>query len=212
VVAFRGRYVRSAPFVRSETVCAQVHWVYPYEKLRAINVEATVACLRLASVGPALVPLTFVSSTSVFDCEHYIMRSDRVREDDDLAGGTGLNVGYGPCRTLAVLVIGGRDVLLPRADGWVSARAIQVGGGEAADGGTRPRPAGQRGAPGLHCRQLGNRRYGVHACIGHCTVAGLIGVCGGGRVWPVTNSDDFLWRLAKGCVELSWCGDARPGE
>ena len=73
----------------------QVHWVYPFERLKAINVTSTVDCLRLATLGPALIPVNFVSSTSVFDCDHYILRSERVREDDDLAGGTGLTVGYG---------------------------------------------------------------------------------------------------------------------
>ena len=74
----------------------QVHWVYPYDRLKAINVVSTVDCLRLATSGPVLIPINFVSSTSVFDCDHYILRSERVREDDDLSGGTGLSVGYGP--------------------------------------------------------------------------------------------------------------------
>jgi len=72
-----------------------VHWVYPYEQLKAINVTSTVDLLRMATRGPALIPVTFVSSTSVFDCDHYILRSSRVPEDDDLSGGVGLGVGYG---------------------------------------------------------------------------------------------------------------------
>ena len=81
----------------------QVHWVYPYEQLKPSNVQATVECLKLASVGPALVPITFVSSTSVFDAAPYIIAAERVLENDDLAGGVHLAVGYGaPARAVSL--------------------------------------------------------------------------------------------------------------
>lgn len=46
---------------------AIVHWVYPYTKLKAANVQSTVEALRLATRGSRLASVHFVSSTSVFD-------------------------------------------------------------------------------------------------------------------------------------------------
>ncbi len=50
---------------------AHVHWVLPYDKLKPSNVGGTVEALRLACRRKTK-PFHFVSSTSVFDTEHYV--------------------------------------------------------------------------------------------------------------------------------------------
>jgi L-aminoadipate-semialdehyde dehydrogenase len=82
---------------------AQVHWVYPYSKLKVANVQGTVDALLLCSIGKPK-QFAFVSSTSVLDSEHYVRLSEKstagggtgVLEVDDLEGSrTGLGTGYG---------------------------------------------------------------------------------------------------------------------
>ena len=82
---------------------AQVHWVYPYTKLRPANVHGTVHALQMCASGKPK-QFAFVSSTSVLDNEHYVQLSERalqsggagVLESDDLEGSsTGLSTGYG---------------------------------------------------------------------------------------------------------------------
>jgi L-aminoadipate-semialdehyde dehydrogenase len=94
---------------------ALVHWVYPYTKLRAANVLSTVATILLCATGKPKT-LTFVSSTSALDTDHFVNLSDSilrggggaaplsaagkpfagVPETDDLAGSRrGLGTGYG---------------------------------------------------------------------------------------------------------------------
>ena len=77
--------------------------MYPYDKLKAANVTATLTAVTLASTGrPKL--LSFVSSTSALDTQHYVELSDSllnrglkgVPESDDLEGARlGLKTGYG---------------------------------------------------------------------------------------------------------------------
>ena len=82
---------------------AQVHWVYPYAKLKPSNVQGTIDTLQLAASGKPK-HFAFVSSTSALDSQHYIELSDKslqsggtgVSESDDLLGSrTGLSTGYG---------------------------------------------------------------------------------------------------------------------
>eukprot|EP00160_Parvularia_atlantis_P019990 Unigene8085_Nuclearia_a/m.24782 Unigene8085_Nuclearia_a/g.24782 ORF Unigene8085_Nuclearia_a/g.24782 Unigene8085_Nuclearia_a/m.24782 type:complete len:551 (+) Unigene8085_Nuclearia_a:2347-3999(+) len=129
---------------------AMVHWVFPYDKLKAINVNSTVDCLRLAAVGQTLSPVHFVSSTSVFDADYYVALGERVSENDDLAGGVGLSVGYGQSKWVAEKLL-----LKARARGF----PITI---------TRP-----------------------GYVVGHSQTG-------------VTNVDDYIWRLAKGCAELKY--------
>lgn len=86
-------------------IYAQVHWVYPYERLRSPNVIGTLTAVELASTTKQKL-FVFVSSTSAIDTEYYVrlsdslshLRSERrgVPEDDDLEGArTGLKTGYG---------------------------------------------------------------------------------------------------------------------
>ncbi|ORX94094.1 L-aminoadipate-semialdehyde dehydrogenase [Basidiobolus meristosporus CBS 931.73] len=130
---------------------ALVHWVYPYQKLRAANVIGTLEALRLASEHKTK-SLHFVSSTSVLDSDHYIQLSTTgtpVSENDDLEGSrTGLQTGYGQSK-------------------WVSEKLIME--------------ARKRGLPATIIRP------------GYVVGDSEIGV---------TNTDDFLWRLVKGCIQL----------
>ncbi|KAJ2602780.1 large subunit of alpha-aminoadipate reductase [Coemansia sp. RSA 1722] len=132
---------------------ALVHWVYPYEKLRAPNVLSTIETLRMASEHHVK-PLTFVSSTSALDTDYYVELGDSqktgVRESDDLEGSrTGLGTGYGQSKWVAEKLL-----MHARKDGFPV---------------TIVRPG----------YVLGHSQTGA------------------------TNTDDFIWRLAKGCVELA---------
>ncbi|EGO03599.1 hypothetical protein SERLA73DRAFT_101841 [Serpula lacrymans var. lacrymans S7.3] len=137
---------------------ALVHWVYPYEKLRAANVLATLTAIELASTTKQKL-LVFVSSTSAMDTEHYVRLSDSlshmhgkykgVPESDDLEGARSLlKTGYGQSK-------------------WVSEKLLFE--------------AGKRGLNGHIVRP---------------------GYVVGDSVTAVTNTDDFVWRMVKGCVQL----------
>lgn len=84
---------------------ALVHWVYPYSKLQAANVQGTLEAFKLCTTTK-IKPLCFISSTSVLDTEKYVIRSELnieqglagVEESDDLeASRHGLQTGYGNC-------------------------------------------------------------------------------------------------------------------
>jgi len=135
---------------------AQVHWVYPYNKLRPANVIGTVDLLRLCEYGRPK-SFAFVSSTSVLDSEYYIQLSDSIiqsggvglSESDDLEGSSqGLTTGYGQSK-------------------WAGEYIV--------------REAGRRGLTGCIIRP------------GYIT---------GDSKTGVTNTDDFLVRMIKGCVQL----------
>ncbi|KAK0569390.1 large subunit of alpha-aminoadipate reductase [Tilletia horrida] len=148
---------------------ALVHWVYPYSRLRAANVESTLACIQLATIGKAK-SFTFVSSTSALDTEHYVRLSDTisqrheavanqrplagVAESDDLEGSRiGLRSGYGQSK-------------------WVAERLTMLAASQ-----------------------------GLRASIVRP------GYVVGDSATAVTNTDDFLWRLVKGCQQLGLVPD-----
>ncbi|KAJ1305861.1 hypothetical protein OPQ81_010584 [Rhizoctonia solani] len=140
---------------------AMVHWVYPYPKLRAANVVSTLSVIELASTSKAKM-ISFVSSTSALDTEHYVRLSDSiiasgglgVPESDDLEGArTGLATGYGQTK-------------------WVSEKVLME--------------ASRRG---LSCRIV------------------RPGYVVGDSKSAVTNTDDFIWRLVKGCIQLGLVPD-----
>ncbi|KAF9041288.1 alpha-aminoadipate reductase Lys1p [Panaeolus papilionaceus] len=142
---------------------ALVHWVFPYEKLRAANVLATLTAIDLAATGKPK-SLVFVSSTSAIDTEYYVQLSETlsreaanlrgVPESDDLEGAkSALKTGYGQTK-------------------WVSEKLLFE--------------AGKRGLRG-HIVRPGY-------VVGDSTTA-------------VTNTDDFIWRLVKGCVQLGLVPD-----
>ncbi len=143
---------------------AQVHWVYPYSRLRAANVLSTVACINLAASGKPKT-FTFVSSTSALDTEHYnelsaslVSRPDSkfrgVPESDDLMGSAkGLGTGYGQSK-------------------WVAEKVTM-----------RAAARGLRAAIVRPGYVLGDSKSAV------------------------TNTDDFLLRLVKGCAQLGLVPD-----
>ncbi|KAL5514189.1 hypothetical protein ACEPAG_2277 [Sanghuangporus baumii] len=140
---------------------ALVHWVYPYEKLRAPNVLATLTAIDLARLGKSKA-LVFISSTAVLECAYYVQLSDQlsrsgnggVPESDDLEGArTNLKSGYGQTK-------------------WVSEKLL--------------REAGKRGLRGYIVRP---------------------GYVVGDSESAVTNTDDFIWRLVKGCIQLGLVPD-----
>eukprot|EP01147_Barroeca_monosierra_P005098 gene5098-139_t len=83
---------------------AMVHWVYPYSKLKAANVTGTVEVLRIACTGKHLIPMAFVSSTSIFDCDTYLHMA-HVEEDKKLVAGEKLTVGYGQSKWVAEKIL-----------------------------------------------------------------------------------------------------------
>lgn len=126
---------------------AVVHWVERYEALKAANVDATREAVRFCATRK-IKPLYFVSSTAVFETEHY-QNSFLVTEDDDLSHGASLRVGYGQTK-------------------WVSEQLVR----------------------------RARTEIGVPSCIIRP------GYIVGSTETGVTNSDDFLWRLLSGCLEL----------
>ncbi|KAF8508238.1 alpha-aminoadipate reductase Lys1p [Hysterangium stoloniferum] len=140
---------------------AWVHWVYPYDKLRAANVSSTLAAIKLSSSGRPK-SLAFVSSTAAIETEYYVQLSDSlvnqgrfgVPENDDLEGArTGIPTGYGQSK-------------------WVSEKLLLE--------------AGRRGLTGSILRP---------------------GYVVGDSRSAVTNTDDFIWRLVKGCIQLGLTPD-----
>ncbi|PFH47393.1 hypothetical protein AMATHDRAFT_67824 [Amanita thiersii Skay4041] len=146
---------------------ALVHWVYPYERLRAANVISTLTAIDLASTGKPK-PLIFVSSTSAIDTEHYVKYSDAlvtgrsnyrgIPESDNLEGArVSLKTGYGQSK-------------------WVSEKLLFE--------------AGRRGLRGHIIRP---------------------GYVVGDSQTAVTNTDDFIWRMVKGCIQLGLVPDINNG-
>ncbi|CCH62437.1 hypothetical protein TBLA_0H01500 [Henningerozyma blattae CBS 6284] len=140
---------------------ALVHWVYPYSKLRASNVIATINVMSLATIGKPK-NFDFVSSTSVLDTTFYFDLSEKLIKDgkdgiletDDLMGSSnGLSGGYGQSK-------------------WVAEYLV--------------REAGKRGLRGCIVRP------------GYVTGASKNGSC---------NTDDFLLRFMKGCLQLGYVPD-----
>eukprot|EP00054_Salpingoeca_dolichothecata_P011596 m.64349 g.64349 ORF g.64349 m.64349 type:complete len:1290 (+) comp19542_c0_seq1:69-3938(+) len=86
---------------------AMVHWVYPYSRLKPMNVSGTVQALQLAVAGKKVAAVHFISSTSVFDSPHYMQHTTPVAETDpmDEAGGAGLTVGYGQSKWVAEKIL-----------------------------------------------------------------------------------------------------------
>lgn len=141
---------------------ALVHWVYPYSKLRAANVLATLHVITLSQEHHPK-PISFISTTAVFENpSYYINLSESIvakggrglSEKDTLDGSqTGLEQGYGQSK-------------------WVAERILME--------------AGRRGLRASIVRPsyiLGDSQSAV------------------------TNTDDFVWRLVKGCIQLGLTPD-----
>lgn len=141
---------------------AVVHWVYPYSKLRAANVTATLDVITLSQAGKPK-PITFISTTAVFEVPNYYLKlSDAmiakgglgVPESDPLDGSlSGMATGYGQSK-------------------WVAERIL------------------------MECSRRGLRTSVVRPSY----------VLGDSKS-AVTNTDDFVWRLVKGCIQLGLIPD-----
>ena len=88
---------------------AHVNWMLPYSSLRAANVLSTLECIRLCAEGKPK-QLSFVSSTSTLDSQHYVQLSRDVEtgvlETDDLQGShKGLETGYGQSKWASEYII-----------------------------------------------------------------------------------------------------------
>ncbi|KAK5710241.1 large subunit of alpha-aminoadipate reductase [Elasticomyces elasticus] len=130
---------------------ARVHWLMPYENLKAANVQSTLECIKLCATDKPK-RLAFISSTSALDSEHYMdltAQGKQVLESDDLEGSRqGLATGYGQTK-------------------WVSEKLIAE--------------ASKRGLSSVIIRSgyvLGDTNTGI------------------------SNTDDFLVRMLKGCVQI----------
>lgn len=131
---------------------ARVHWLLPYERLRAANVDSTVEAIKLCQTGSRKKRLAFVSSTSALDVDDYVQRSEAgspVMETDSLeASRQGLATGYGQTK-------------------WTSEKVIAE--------------ACKRGLDAVVIRS---------------------GYVMGDPSSGVSNLDDFLVRMLKGCVQV----------
>jgi len=155
----------------------KVHWVYPYNKLRPANVISTLTAIELASSAAKPKLVSFVSSTSCIDVQHYVRLSDDlahteapgVPEDDDLEGArNGLTIGYGQTKWVA------EKLLMEAAKRGLAVNIVRPGYvvGDSVSAGKRlPDSDPSTLSPSL-------------------------------LISPVTNTDDFIWRLVKGCIQL----------
>ena len=87
---------------------AQVNWMLPYSRLRAVNVLSTLDCIKFCASGKPK-RLAFISSTSTLDCEHFIQLTKTetpVLESDDLKGSSkGLATGYGQSKWTSEYIV-----------------------------------------------------------------------------------------------------------
>ncbi|EMC92814.1 hypothetical protein BAUCODRAFT_263156 [Baudoinia panamericana UAMH 10762] len=130
---------------------ARVHWLLPYQSLKAANVQPTIECIKLCATEKPK-RLAFVSSTSALDSEYYLEQTregNRVLESDNLEGSRqGLATGYGQTK-------------------WVSEKVINE--------------ACKRGLSGVIVRS---------------------GYILGDPTTGISNTDDFLIRMLKGCIQI----------
>ncbi|GAB5360383.1 hypothetical protein AAMO2058_000623000 [Amorphochlora amoebiformis] len=79
---------------------AYVHWLLPYDRLKPTNVLGTAAILQLATKSETLVPVHYVSTTSVFDDPSHAKQAS-VIESDPLDNPNGLSGGYPQSKWMA---------------------------------------------------------------------------------------------------------------
>ncbi|UZJ52385.1 hypothetical protein CBS101457_001705 [Exobasidium rhododendri] len=157
---------------------AVVHWIYPYSRLRNANVLSTVTAIRLCAIGKPKT-FTFISSTAALDSDHYVKLSDSIIHAPSSSGGNSSKDGES-----AGAVLHG----LPETDDLLgSAKGLKAGYGQSKYVGERlTMLAAQRGLRASIIRP---------------------GYVVGDSVTAVTNTDDFIWRLVKGSVQLGLAPD-----
>src|SRR5205814_5988395 len=105
--------IMNTPFCDNFLIRDQVHWVYPYSRLRASNVLGTLSAISLCDSGKCK-SFAFVSSTSVLDSDYYVSLSDTILErggtsipeTDDLQGSAnGLATGYGQSKWVSEYIV-----------------------------------------------------------------------------------------------------------
>ena len=151
---------------------------YPYSKLRGPNVQGTIDALKLCATGRPKV-FVFVSSTAVLDNDHYVQLSDRLCS----AGKAGIAESDDLEGSSTGLGIGYGQVK------WVSEYLT--------------REAGARGLRGAIVRPgyiSGDSQTGASfpSLASDLTIILTMS--------QTTNTDDFLIRMLKGCIQLH----ARP--
>ncbi|KAJ3092157.1 large subunit of alpha-aminoadipate reductase [Quaeritorhiza haematococci] len=185
---------------------ALVHWVYPYHKLRAPNVQGTIEALKLCTTHH-LKPFHFISSTSVLDTDHYVRKL-----------GLGL--------TQASAAAGAHHHATSSSSTGTKYLTATGGAGRAA-----PSLSSSPGRGGIHhllseevgvvleSDDLEGARKGLRSGYGQSKwVAEKLVMRARDRGVPATiirpgyivghsktgvgNTDDFLWRLVKGCIQL----------
>jgi L-2-aminoadipate reductase len=158
----------------------KVHWVYPYEKLRSANVLGTLRAIEFACLGKPK-QFIFVSSTSAIDTEYYVRLSESLSREGE--GGVSEDDPLEGSRTGLKTGYGQSK--------WVSEKLLFE--------------AGKRGL----CGYIVRPGY----VVGDTETAGASNVKSGGLPWAniicglVTNTDDFIWRLVKGCIQLGLVPD-----
>lgn len=152
-----------------------MHWVYPYEKLRQANVLSTLTAVELAAAGKPKT-FVFVSSTSAIDTEYYVRLSDSISGGDSKYQGVPEEDDLEGARTGLKAGYGQSK--------WVSEKLLFE--------------AGKRGLAGHIVRPgyvVGDSKSAGRAqilCFRFSSTHGF----------PVTNTDDFVWRMVKGCIQL----------
>lgn len=160
---------------------ALVHWIYPYHKLRNANVLGTLEAIKL-SINKKHKAIHFVSSTSVLDTEHYVrmmdtpsMATNATAPSVPMIHKTSNSGGVGGG------VTGGRKVL--ETDDLEGARK-GLGSG------------------------YGQTKWVAEKLMMSVMAKGVKGsiirpgyIVGDSQT-GVGNTDDFLWRLVKGCIQL----------
>jgi L-aminoadipate-semialdehyde dehydrogenase len=161
-----------------------VHWVYPYDKLRPANVLGTLTALELAADAKPKA-LVFVSSTSALDTAHY------VRVSDERSGRPEAERGVPEDDDLE----GARDTLKTGygQTKWVAEKLLFE--------------AGRRGMKGYIMRPgyIVGESQSAGSFRARCSKGALL------SAYTVTNTDDFIWRLVKGCIQLRLVPDIHNG-
>lgn len=159
----------------------KVHWVYPYEKLRPANVLATITALELVATGKPK-GMVFVSSTSAIDTDHYVRLSDSLADSHRNFRGVPESDNLEGARSSLKSGYGQSK--------WVSEKLLME--------------AGQRGLCGHIVRPgyvVGDSK--MAGTYDHCYFTYYMTI----DVFAVTNTDDFIWRMVKGCLQLGLIPD-----
>ncbi|CAO1622653.1 unnamed protein product [Parajaminaea phylloscopi] len=156
---------------------AMVHWVYPYSKLKRANVDSTLACIQLCATGKPK-SLTFVSSTAALDTDHYVLLSDKILQQSAKSDND-----FAAASSLPSGLEG-----VPETDNLDgSARGIKAGYGQS--------------------KWVGERLIFAAAARGLSSMVVRPSYVVGDSRSASTNTDDFIWRLVKGCEQLGLVPD-----